>query len=220
MPSTDLETQSCSIVLIGDFNPKIFQPAWFASEGLVSGSVAENAKIQVIHPELTVLEFEDYRMQIEASKFLVATSSDPLFEVIRDLTLSTFELLRHTPVRMMGINTEMHYRIDTEANWHAFGDKLVPKATWKTLLDSPGMRSVTVEEGKRRDGNPGKLLVKVEPSQRMKHGVYFHINDHFELDATSKVVGATQMMEVLRSSWTECQRRAKEIVDALLKDLH
>ena len=29
------EIKAFSIVLLGDFNPKIFQPAWFSAQGLI-----------------------------------------------------------------------------------------------------------------------------------------------------------------------------------------
>ena len=44
--------QGLSIVLIGDFNPKIFQPAWFGMEGLIARKDVEDAEIQIVHPDI------------------------------------------------------------------------------------------------------------------------------------------------------------------------
>ena len=49
MPYSELKVEGHNIVIIGSFNPQIFQPAWFANEGLVRKGEAETAKIVIIH---------------------------------------------------------------------------------------------------------------------------------------------------------------------------
>ncbi len=43
-----------SIVLLDDFNPKIFHPAWFAAENLIGKQDAESAKVEVIHQDVSI----------------------------------------------------------------------------------------------------------------------------------------------------------------------
>ena len=43
------ELYRISIVLLGNFNPKIFQSAWFASQNLIRKIEANEAKIEIIH---------------------------------------------------------------------------------------------------------------------------------------------------------------------------
>jgi hypothetical protein len=46
------EIQGISIVLLVDFNPKIFQPAWFAAQNLIRQQEADEATIHIkVHPD-------------------------------------------------------------------------------------------------------------------------------------------------------------------------
>ena len=54
MDSPQLKINRHSIVLIGNFNPKIFQPAWFGSEGLIQKKEAEQSTIEIIHPDVVI----------------------------------------------------------------------------------------------------------------------------------------------------------------------
>ena len=51
----------------------------------------------------------------------------------------------------MGINRDMHFRIEREERWHALGDILAPKDIWSQKLagcgdrNKPGLRSMTIE---------------------------------------------------------------------------
>ncbi len=53
--SLPLETtmDTVSIVLVGSFNPAIFQPMWFAANELIGRADAENAEVAVVHPDIT-----------------------------------------------------------------------------------------------------------------------------------------------------------------------
>ena len=41
------EISGVGVVLLGDFNPAIFTPAWFALHGLLPESAADNAELQI-----------------------------------------------------------------------------------------------------------------------------------------------------------------------------
>ncbi len=80
-----------SIVLIGNFNPKIFQSAWFAAQGLLSQQEAEEAEIEIIHSSVVVFSTTNWmRMEVTDDRFIVKTSQEPYDVVIRDLILGTF----------------------------------------------------------------------------------------------------------------------------------
>ena len=63
------EIEGMSIVFRGDFNPKIFQPAWFAAQGLIRNEEADEAKIEIIHPTIVVFSLDWLRIQIEPNRF-------------------------------------------------------------------------------------------------------------------------------------------------------
>lgn len=210
------EMQGISVVWLGDFNPKIFQPAWFAAEGLIRKQEAEEANIEIIHPEVVSFALEWLRLQVTRERFFVSTTQEPYYEVVRDLVLGTFSLLRHTPVHKMGINTDMHFRMGSEDAWHAFGHRLAPKDLWQGILENPGMRSLTME-GRRPDGCKGSIHVKVEPSVRVHPGVYVNVNDHYEVADPKSVIGSDEMRTLFERSWGESLRRSAHIAYALLE---
>jgi hypothetical protein len=210
------EIQSVSVVWLGDFNPKIFQPAWFAAEGLIRKQEAEEANVEIIHPEVVSFALEWLTLQVTRERFFASTSQEPYYEVVRDLVLGTFRLLRHTPVHKMGINTDMHFRMGSEEAWHAFGHRLAPKDLWQGILENPGMRSLTME-GRRPDGCKGYIRVKVEPSVRVHPGVYVNVNDHYEVADPKSVIGSDEIRTLLERSWDESLRRSARIAYALLE---
>lgn len=107
MSPPKLEIEGMGIVLVGSFNPQIFQPAWFAAEGLIRKEEEEAAKIQLIHRQAALFSLDWLQLQVTDEKFVALTTPSSYYEPLRDLVLGTFRLLRHTPIRQMDLNREM-----------------------------------------------------------------------------------------------------------------
>lgn len=212
------EFEGLSIVLRGDFNPKILQPAWFASQKLIREEEAEKVELRFIHHDICDFSLEWLQLQVVDDRFVASTTKPPYYELLRDLVLGTFRILRHTPLRLMGINRDMHFKMDSQETWHGIGHRLAPKELWKDILRDPGLRSLTME-GVRPDNFKGYIRVKVEPSVKVKpFGVYFEVNDHFEVkEADAKLVGADEIMNLLQQCWKDSVSRSDKIIDYLLK---
>jgi hypothetical protein len=58
------ELDTVSVVLLGAFNPAIFQPMWFAAQELLSREDAENANLKVIHNDLTKLKNDSFESRL------------------------------------------------------------------------------------------------------------------------------------------------------------
>lgn len=216
MTQPTIEIEGMGIVLVGSFNPQIFQPAWFAAEGLVRKEEAEAAKIEIIHPQIISFSMEWLRLQVTLERFAASTSDSSAYEPLRDLVLGTFQLLRHTPVRQMGLNRDVHFRMASEDAWHAFGHRLAPKEPWDGLLDQPGMRRL-VMQGRRHDDSRGYIQVTVEPSMRAHPGVYVRINDHYEGQEAEPPQGCDKMMEILSRVWTTSSARSMSLAQKLME---
>ncbi len=208
---------SHSIVFIGNFNPKIFQPAWFAAESLIGMQAAEGAKVEIIHPDITIFSLDWVRVEVLRERFQAETSQQPYDEAVRDLVLGTFMLLRHTPLKQIGINMSMHFRMDSLEKWHNAGHSFAPKALWEDILENPGMRSLTMEESVRRDGRKGYIRVVVEPSQKIHPGIFVAINDHIEVKDSETTVGSDEILNILKEIWVESHKRSEEIIYSLLE---
>lgn len=220
MKNKQPEMQGLVFVLRGSFNPIIFSPVWFASEKLIRKEEAEKAETQIVHPDVVSFNLDWLRLQVTRDMFFVETIKEPYEEVLRDLVFGTFKLLRHTPLRVMGINRAEHFRIDSLEKWHEIGHTLAPKSIWNDLLENPGLSSLSITEGIRRDGLKGYITVQVEPSKRVHPGIFILVNDHFEVNNPENTLGADEIINILENKWEESSIRSKGIIKTLLEKLH
>ena len=195
----EIELQSHSIVAVGDLNPAIFQPAWFAGEGLINQGEAQAAQIQMISAQAALFEVDWLSVQVLPDRFVATTTSEAYFHHLHDLVAATFSRLVHTPIRMLGINYTCHCRLDDSQPWSRLSDILAPKAPWFGLLDSPGVHSLTME-GMRPEEPNGYLRIRVEPSVRVKNGLFIDINNHY--DVAEEVAGCRAMLSTLSKEWS------------------
>ncbi|NKC16743.1 MAG: hypothetical protein GKR94_32480 [Gammaproteobacteria bacterium] len=215
--SSEPDIHGTSVVLLGDFNPKIFQPSWFGAQGLIRPTEAETAEVKIIHPDVVEFSLEWVQVQVTRERFSADTRQDAFFEVLRDLVLGTFDLLSHTPVRRMGINVQMHFRMPSEDAWHSFGHKIAPKDLWTELLDNPGLANLTMQGG-RPDEYDGHIQVQVQPSRQLSpHGIHLAVNDDYMLKGKDSTTGSKGMMEVLQNSWVQSLERSRSIINTLME---
>ena len=69
MPSWRTEIEGASIILLGKFNPAIFQPAWLSANNLLRKEEADIANIDVINPQVTSFSAAWLRIQVLAGRF-------------------------------------------------------------------------------------------------------------------------------------------------------
>ncbi|MBF0549268.1 MAG: hypothetical protein HQK60_01915 [Deltaproteobacteria bacterium] len=214
-----LQSQRQSIVLLGDFNPKIFQPLWFGMEGLIGKQEAKDAEINIIHPKIVSFSLAWLRIQILPEQFSVETQQESYFEALRDLVVGTFKLLSHTPLRMMGINRDMDFAVNSKEFYHQVGHKLAPKEIYHGILHSPGLRSLSIEENPRQDGQKGYIRLTVQPSNGHHLGIVFSVNDHYEVKEPEKSIGASELIEILEKICSQSFERSEKMILSLLERL-
>jgi hypothetical protein len=211
-----LEIQGLSIVLRGHFNPAIFHPSWFAAQNLIRNQEAEAADIELVHPNAAIFKAEWLQVRVLQDRLQVITTQEPYYEALRDLVIGVFDLLGHTPLRVMGINRDFHYRLESEKVWDAVGNRLAPKQNWENILGKPGMLSLTME-GKRPDNQDGYIRVTVEPSPQVAFGVYVRVNDHYQLSSDSETLpGTSKAVDILTGQWSESMQRGLEIAQKIV----
>lgn len=210
--------EQVNIVLLGSFNPAIFQPAWFAAQGLIP---CDEEKVPlgvkgIAHPDITDFTTGDFHLQVVRDRMSIRALTAAFNLPLRDLVLGTFQILRHTPMGNMGLNREMHFRLPDEAAWHAVGDRLAPKGSWQGVMEEPGMLQVHMQ-GKRPGERPGFLRVKIEPSSRVKpYGIMVEVNDHYEVPGAEGDNGCADQMGILRECWEESIERAEKIARTVI----
>lgn len=225
----DLESPSCTVVLIGAFNPAIFSPAWLAKIGVISGEDLEKSTIQVIHPEIAQFDVRRFRVDAQPGRFQITSTMAPFVALADDVRRLFGELLPHTPISAVGINFHVYFRLESSAQRMAFGRALVPTEPWGTfgarIAASPvapdtasGMVSVVMQES-RPGGRNGSRRVEVQPARRIDplRGVFVAVNDHFEVTAPRPEDGASAAVEIIAREFDAAEAEQRRIVSEFME---
>lgn len=211
-----LRRESFSIVLVGDFNPAIFQPLWFSSEKLIRPSEAEAAKVEIIHGEFSSIQFEGFSLLVTRNRLQFSTTELPYLLIVRDLALGTFRILSHTPVSQAGLNSTIHFQFENQDKCDAFFQKMAPTKIWEPEMKMPHLAK-TVVSGERPDDFKGSINVIVEPSNSKPNVALFNINDHYELPEKDKLISARFVLDIITKKFDESLKTSEEIVKGLVE---
>lgn len=216
----DVSIDEMTVVLVGDFNPKIFHPMWFAHHNVLREGEVRDAAIEVVHSDVTSFSIDWLTVQVLRDRFTAAIKAGVYREHLGDMVQNVFTQLRHTPVRQMGLNASFRLSFRSERDWHGFGHFLAPKSPWVDVLTSPGMRSI-VMQGQRNSGLAGHVSVTIDPDLRTRSDALVRINDHYELpsqqdDRSSPVEGANWALGVLKENYETSYSRSTELVEQLV----
>ncbi len=223
------EIETVFVVLLGRLNPVIFQPQWFARHGLITDELADEAHVEIIHPEISKFHLGDrYTFSIESSRLIAEVRSPPFIDV-SDLLERTFrEFLAQTPIFRMGINRAVHFSVGSEEARNDIGKRLAPPDPWgdwginlegdPSLLKRGGLRSLTVEQRGLNDRPKGHIQAKIEPSLKIEDnaGIYMSINDDFSVEDPDKIIGCNEIMDLLHDNFDASMRRAEGIINHIM----
>lgn len=218
MPPTE-KSRSANIVLVGSFNPLIFQPNWYASNGLLSEQEAEAAVIEVIHREVTTFSTTAFLLQVTTDRFLLRSGATPSFRLMRDLAIGTFTLLSETPVSAVGFNRESAFTMESPDAWNGLGWAITPQEHWADVMERPGLRSVTVEDT-RQEGRPGYRRVTLQPVDGLLNGVSIAVNDHYQLSTETSMAKASEAVEVFQQDWDDSFSNAEKLIEHAIQIGH
>ena len=150
------EKDDSSIVLVGSLNPAIFHPAWFALNEIVGKEEINDAKIDVVHNEVSRFVVRGIAISVDPFRFAASCASLHR-ERVKDLVLVCFgNLLTQTPVRAMGINRSIHFKCPSEAIRNRVGQKLAPPAPWGTW----GQEVLEAQGKSERHGGMIRLMMR------------------------------------------------------------
>lgn len=216
----EVSVDEITVVFVGDFNPKIFHPMWFAHHDILRESEAMEAAIEVVHTDVASFSFEWLTVQVLRDRFTAAIKAEAYRTHLGDLVQNVFALLSHTPVRQLGLNASFRFRFKSERDWHAFGHFLAPKSPWDGVLTFPGMRNI-VMQGQRSDDLSGNVNVTIDPDPRSRTDVLVRINDHYEAPIPNDqkrplVEGSTWALGVLKENYDSSDSRSRELIRQLI----
>jgi hypothetical protein len=210
-PSPD-DIAGMQIVVVAAFSPRALQPLELRRLGVMSDEDVLKVEFDYLFEDLMAFRLPWMQATFEAERLVVGTDpSSPQPEAIRDFVVSLLRSIEKPSIKAVGINRDLHFPVSDERVWHEVGHKLAPKAgLWDQVLGSPGMEAISVS-GLRKDGTAGKMTVRVEPSRRLKFGIYVNVNDHFIAEEASPEGSARWFADLLQSNWLASEKRANEV---------
>lgn len=216
----DISVEEITVVLIGDFNPKIFHPMWFAHHEVLREAEAMEARIEVVHADVSSFTTEWLTVQVLRDRFTAAVKAEVYRPHLGDLVRNVFTLLGHSPVRQMGMNAAFRMHFKSTDDWHSFGHFILPKSPWVDVLSNPGLLNVGVQ-GARTDKHLGLINVTIEPDIRLPGDALLRINDHFDTphgkdNELASVPGAGWALEILAEDFDGSYDRANTLVTRLV----
>jgi hypothetical protein len=221
------DTDTVSLVLVGDLNPRIFRPDWFAAQGILEPHALAAADIEIVHSEVTKFSFDWLTIKVDKKRF-VAVTEEPPHVRLADLVVRTFgEFLIHTPIYMLGINRAIQFPVKDLSTLDIIGKALAPHDAWGewgpqisgTTEKHGGLRSLTMEQANLDDRKKGFVRAKVEPSPRYRpvgYGVSIDINDHYELSTPDNAVGCADAVDIIRTNFETSLSRSAWIMDQVM----
>jgi hypothetical protein len=198
---SELEQRATTIVLLGRFNPRIFQPMWFASRKLLAEHDVEPESV-VVTDGLSAFRRRDISLFCAQDRCQFgSTPTTPTPDILRDLATETFTVLRETPIRQIGINHNTHVP-STVRDWDTIAAQMGDPHRRFVLLEDQQLQTVQFG-GPRDDGLNGSRMVLLQPSVVLEGGVFFQVNDHVELVDSPDIepLGASGAVDALNAIW-------------------
>lgn len=215
----EAELKRLDIVMLGDFNPKIFSPSWLASQDLIRSSESEQSDVGLIHPDIAAFSLPWCSFQIQRERFSASTEQEPYFTILGDLLTSIFSLLIHTPIHSLGLNWGFHFKCDSVDEWHNFGYFVAPKNPWRGIIDDSGMLRVEVTE-KNLPENPlsGRFTIRIQPSKKFETSIDLNFHKHFVVPDKQNIIGCEKILETLKNNFEESKKEAESMISILFKN--
>jgi hypothetical protein len=105
----------------------------------------------------------------------------------------------------------MHFKMASEADYHDVGHRLAPKALWDGLIANPGLASLQIS-GLSNGNRPRRFTVSVQPSSKVKPGVFIATNEEYKVEQEN----APELLTLLQDNWESTQRGARTMAGELL----
>ena len=214
-------------MLLGSFNPSIFQPAWLCAKGVEPESPEESVQAMML-PGVSQFLMHDRTYFINHERFSVESQAAPWVRMV-DIVHRIFgEHLVHTPVRAFGVNRAVHFRLPTQAAaekllramaplepWEGFGEQLNAKVAGLT----GGLQSLTMRAYGTVEGAMTSTNVTVEPSGRLgdASGIYVAVNAHHDLTDLPASHGAQPAIDFLSKRFEQLVQQAEALIDGIMK---
>lgn len=222
----ELRDYVAATVLLGRFNPLIFSPEWLATNQMIGPEEALAARetgIEVMAPNITSILLGSMKVIVEEGRFVLNVTDEPLIRA-KDLPVSAFRLLSHTPVYAVGINVSASLHCSDDAKWNRLGDRLAPKDPWGDFVQGPGdarlggLRAIVMERTKPASGRSGFVRCTFQISDSAPNEGVIQVNNHFTLGSQKDPGTGSEAYHLIEELWDEEYSRSQKLITHI-KDL-
>lgn len=216
-----LQNQGNTFVVTGAFAPAMFHPSWFSRYELLGNQeVAVTAASQnlLVSTDISLFKIAGFEFDIRPDRMQIGATQESLFGATRDLICSVLEILDGVPINQIGINWTAHYSTASTSSWHAAGDKLVPKKFWSSVWPKHvGMSNLALQL-ERDDDFKGAINLAFQPSSIVTNGVFFSINDHYDVKSTGKEFCSVDAAKHIQTRWNPSKIMAEKLFADVYKE--
>lgn len=199
--------------IIGDLNPGIFKPTWFANEGLLRFDDTKSAEMLANDRDYVSFQTPDFIIDVNRQRFQLFSRNQALDLSHRDLLINMFHLLRHTPLTGLAITRHALMAPPSGQGGSVAWDRLMLIDPWRVLIEEPTPDRVTFTG----DGPAGySLELTAETSLRQDAPLLIRCTYQRELPETEK---SGRIDETVRASlttgWDEVLAHTERTIDHL-----
>ena len=214
-PSRETPIRGCAIVLLGSFNPPIFQPGWFARHGMIEDDLAKAATDVHIDADAAFFLTSEFGCEVTRDRLrLFSVPTTDRREQLGDVAANAFGVLYHTPVGGISMVSFQHVPAKRRA-WATFAPVLASNDNWDGFLAGATVLDRIVLKREIPGPPPGVLGLAAEESTQRKGGVYLSLTHQYTLagDAADHAEVASQL---LRTTWESAISEGDDLIERVL----
>ena len=216
------EVSGVSVQLLGEFNPALFTPHWFAYNDLLPRELADSAELEASNGSMTFTA-DWLAFKVDPERLAAATVQAPYSRVC-DLLARAFRehLCRHTPLTALGINRDIIFRVGDRSDQDHIAATLAPVQAWEAAQNGAraGVLSQTTIQVELEAGLSSRVSVQVEPyhiGPAGERSVLVSVQDYYDMQRTgADSAGCRRCIGLLARNFDSSLKRSDEIVDSVM----
>lgn len=224
MSAWNINRETASIVLVGNFNPSIFHPEWFIRKGIAEEWDYGTDDNIINLPDTSQFTLPGgKKVTVLLNKFVITSSLASDHLALKDIATSAFAILRETPIAQMGMNYEAEIQISNREDWLQFGRELAPLHHWveaanyisdldKEQQETAGLWEMVMNLP-RPDELTGFVRPKIQATSLDKFILSFSVNNHVEITDHS----AELMAKILDKNWESSLELSRSIMGGIME---
>ncbi len=238
-PVERLHEAGLQVSAYGFFNPRIFHPSWFLSQGLLTEDAAKAAldgdDEMVAHRMVSRWTAGPISMQVTGEELQITTLDQTQDQAVRDLVLAVLAALPHTPVTGLRVSRHVHLSAEPAAR-AAHANERDPSGEPVDVVEvSTGVRQAlramlsgtasallpdavveTLELSSGTGGEPGnEVLARIGPSYAYPDAFFLSCDDVVLLPEGAAPASAGDAARQLARVWDDTADRAQALFAAL-----